>query len=76
MLRASIEELTALNVILQFTSVSELLEAAMKGFSDNNEDTQEKEKSDLCWKVLKTLKWFQSNLECSWAKDTLIGLRP
>ena len=56
MLRASIEELTALNVILQFTSVSELLEAAMKGFSDNNEDTQEKEKSDLCWKVLKSLK--------------------
>lgn len=53
----SIEELTALNLVLQFTSVSELLFAAMKGFAeDENSDLKDKEKSDLCWKVLKTLK--------------------
>lgn len=59
MLRVSIEELTALNLVLQFTTVEELLTAAMNGFSeayekDNKTITQEK--SDLCWKVLKTLK--------------------
>lgn len=53
----SIEEQSALNLILQFTTVSELLTAAMKGFNDENEETTVKnqEKSDLCWKVLKTL---------------------
>lgn len=57
MLRMSIEEQSALNLILQFTTVSELLTAAMKGFNDENEETTVKnqEKSDLCWKVLKTL---------------------
>lgn len=57
MLRMSIEEQSALNLILQFTSVSELLTAAMKGFADEEEETtRSQEKSDLCWKVLKTLK--------------------
>ena len=51
MLRLSIEEQSALNLVLQFTT------AAMKGFTDLEEETElSKEKSDLCWKILKTLK--------------------
>ena len=54
------EEMTALNLVLQFCSVSELLSSAMKGFVDATTEESEitlsqKEKSDLCWKVLKTL---------------------
>ena len=58
MLKVSIEELSALNLVLQFCSVDELLDAAMRGFVDTKEEvnTIEKEKSDLCWKVLKTLR--------------------
>lgn len=59
MLRVSIEELTALNLVLQFTTVKELITAAMNGFSETYEKdnkTITQEKSDLCWKVLKTLK--------------------
>ena len=59
MLRVSFEELSAINLVLQFTTVEELLEAAMKGFSEKYEADQSAitlEKSDLCWKVLKTLK--------------------
>lgn len=59
MLRLSIEELSALNLVLQLTTVAELLDAAMKGFAEEGEEKQVlvlQEKSDLCWKVLKTLK--------------------
>lgn len=57
MLKMSIEELSALNLVLQFMSVADLLEAAMKGFVDNEDTTLlDKEKSDLCWKVLKSLR--------------------
>jgi hypothetical protein len=60
MLRATIEELSALSLVLQFTTVEALLDAAMKGFVDkeNEEDItmSDKEISDLCWKVLKTLR--------------------
>lgn len=55
MLKLSVEELSALNLVLNFVSVEELLTSAMNGFSDS-EDTREQEKSDLCWKVLKTLR--------------------
>ena len=59
MLRVSVEELAALNLVLQFTTVDELLTAAMKGYSEMYQ-TDEKQstlkKSDICWKVLKTLK--------------------
>ena len=57
MFKVSMEELCALNLVLRFVSVSELLTAAMKGFvaNDDNNTTIEQEKSDLCWKVLKTL---------------------
>ena len=50
MLKVSIEELSALNLVLQFTTVKELLTKVMEGC---NEDEQEL--ADLCWKVLKTL---------------------
>lgn len=58
MLKVSMEELNALNLILQFCSVEELLTAAMHGFVDTEEETNaiQKEKSDLCWKILKTLR--------------------
>lgn len=59
MLRVSVEELTALNLVLQFTTVDELLTAAMKGYSEMyqiDEKQSTLEKSDICWKVLKTLK--------------------
>ena len=51
------EELNALNFILQFMSVEELLDSAMRGLVDTKEEPtlQDKEKSDLCWKILKTL---------------------
>ena len=58
MLKVSMEELNALNFILQFMSVEELLDSAMRGLVDTKEEPtlQEKEKSDLCWKILKTLR--------------------
>lgn len=57
MLRLTIEELSTLNLILQFVSVSELLTAAMKGFVTNEiESLNDKEKSDLCWKALQSLR--------------------
>ena len=56
MFKVSMEELCALNLVLKFVSVNELLTAAMKGFvNDEDNTTIEQEKSDLCWKVLKTL---------------------
>lgn len=59
MLKVSIEELTALNLLLRFTTVEELLTAAMKGYSEmyeSDKTTTTLEKSDLCWKLLQTLK--------------------
>lgn len=58
MLKVSMEELSALNLALQFITVEELLSAAMRGFIDTKEEPtqQDKENSDLCWKILKTLK--------------------
>ena len=57
-LKVSIEELSALNLALQFFTVEELLTAAMRGFVDTKEEPtqQDRENSDLCWKILKTLK--------------------
>ena len=58
MLKVTTEELSALNLVLQFTTVKDLLTAAMRGFVDDDEDNNKalnREISDLCWKVLKTL---------------------
>ena len=38
MLKVSLEELAALNLVLQFCSASELISAAMKGFVDKEEN--------------------------------------
>jgi hypothetical protein len=54
MLRLSVEELIALNTILNFTTVTELLTAAMHGFAEDEKQLSQ-EVSDLCWKMLKTL---------------------
>ena len=57
MLKVSLEELSALNLILQFTSVEELLQVAQVGFVEKANLTQrDQEKADLCWKILKTLR--------------------
>ena len=55
MLKLTIEELSALNLILQFTTVEDLLTAAMHGYAES-EESRNKELSDLCWKVLKSLR--------------------
>jgi hypothetical protein len=56
MLKISIEELSALNMILKFISVEELIAAAGHGFAELGSTEIEKEKSDLCWKVSKILR--------------------
>lgn len=56
MLKLSLEELSALNLILKFVSVEELIAAAGMGFAERDENTDTKEKSDLCWKVSKSLR--------------------
>ena len=56
MLKLSLEELSALNLILKFVSVEELFAAAGMGFAERDENADTKEKSDLCWKVSKSLR--------------------
>lgn len=56
MLKLSIEELSALNLILKFMTVEELVAAAGDGFAERDQKVSTVEKSDLCWKVLKTLR--------------------
>lgn len=55
MLKLTVEELSALNMILQLTKVEDLLTAAMHGYAES-EESRNKELSDLCWKVLKSLR--------------------
>jgi hypothetical protein len=56
MLKISIEELSALNLILKFISVEELIAAAGQGFAELGESEIDREKSDLCWKVSKSFR--------------------
>lgn len=56
MLKLSIEELSALNLILKFVSVDELIAAAGQGFAELDTDAKSQEKSDLCWKISKSLR--------------------
>jgi hypothetical protein len=56
MLKLSLEELSALNLILKFMTVEELVAAAGDGFAERDQNVSTAEKSDLCWKVLKTLR--------------------
>lgn len=56
MLKLSIEELSALNMILKFVTVEELIAAAGIGFAERDSSVKSQEKSDLCWKIGKTLR--------------------
>lgn len=56
MLKLSLEELSALNMILKFVTVEDLIAAAGHGFADRDSSVQSQEKSDLCWKIGKTLR--------------------
>ena len=56
MLKLSLEELSALNMILKFVTVEELIAAAGYGFAELGVSEMDKEKSDLCWKISKTLR--------------------
>ena len=56
MLKISIEELSALNLILKFVTVEELIAAAGQGFAELAASETDREKSDLCYKVSKTLR--------------------
>lgn len=56
MLKLSLEELSALNLILKFTTVEELIAAAGQGFTTLENSAKAVELSDLCWKIGKTLR--------------------
>ena len=56
MLKISIEKLSVLNMILKFVTVEELIAAAGHGFAELGSSEMDKEKSDLCWKVSKSLR--------------------
>ena len=48
----NLNDTVALQMLLSFVSVKELIIAAMNGFS-NDDSVQNKENADLCYKVLK-----------------------
>ncbi len=56
MLKLSIEELAALDLVSQFATVKEILAAAGQGFAELAASETDREKSDLCYKVSKTLR--------------------
>lgn len=53
MLKANLNELAALQLVLEFIPVEDLLVAAMDGFSDKT-DVRSKENADLCFKARET----------------------
>lgn len=55
MLKLSLEELSALNVVLTTISVEELIRNAMENLADSEKPT-ETVKAELCCTVLKSLK--------------------
>lgn len=48
----NLNNVAALQMLLSFISVRDLIEAAMNGFADKD-SVQDKENADLCYKVLK-----------------------
>lgn len=48
----NINSVVALQMLLSFISVEELIKAAMNGFAEDDSETG-KENADLCYKVLK-----------------------
>lgn len=55
MLKLTIEELSALNLLFNFITVKELIAAAGYGFAELETEIKGEEKADLCWKVSTTL---------------------
>lgn len=55
MLKLSLEELSALNVVLTIISVEELIRNAMENLADSEKPT-ETVKAELCCTVLKSLR--------------------
>lgn len=55
-MKLSIEELAALDMISQYATVKEILAAAGQGFAELADSETDREKTDLCYKVSKTLR--------------------
>lgn len=55
MLKLSMEEFSALNIVLNIIPLTELLDNAMKGFQES-EETSDLAKADLCKSILKSLR--------------------
>lgn len=53
MMKVNLNEIAALQLVLEFVSVNDLLTAAMNDFSEK-EDTKSKENADLCFKALES----------------------
>lgn len=51
MSKVSLNELAALQLVLEFVPVKDLLKSAMNGFADDN-DVKSKENADLCYKAI------------------------
>lgn len=50
-MKLSLNELTALKLVLEFVSVKDLLESAMNHFSEQK-DIHSKDNADLCFKAI------------------------
>jgi hypothetical protein len=55
MLKLSMEEFSALNIVLNIIPLIELLDNAMKGFQESDE-ASDLAKADLCKSILKSLR--------------------
>ena len=53
MMKVNLNEMAALQFVLEFVSVDDLLTAAMNDFSEK-EDVKSKENADLCFKALES----------------------
>lgn len=51
--KVSLNELAALQIVLEYVSVKDLLTSAMNGFSEK-EDTRSMDNADLCCKAIAT----------------------
>lgn len=50
-MKLSLDELTALKLVLEFISVKDLLTSAMNSFAEN-EDIKSRDNADLCFKAI------------------------
>ena len=52
----SVEVINRRTFSMKFVSVDELIAAAGQGFAELDTDAKSQEKSDLCWKISKSLR--------------------